>query len=566
MNPMLPGEITAIRRHWRHAFIWLVPVIALAISLAMLVQSRLSAGPDITLSFRSATGLEAGKTTVKYKDVTVGVVKDIVINDDGSRVLVRVQLNKNAENLARSGSRFWVVRPRVGMSGVSGIDTLLSGAYIGVDKGYSSETRREFTGLETPPAIINDMPGSHFVIDADDLGSLDIGSPVYYRRVQVGRLASYHLKEDGRGVSLQVFIDAPYDRLVQPDTRFWNVSGVDLSVGANGFRLKTQTVAAVLAGGIAFAAPESNTEDNTESNKDSHKTPAINPPVSYRLAQDQESAMSAPDGQAIPFRLRFERALHGLDVGAPVEFSSVTIGRVTAISLDYNPTGYRFPTIVDVEVYPARLGNLLDKLPGSSPSEPPSPAETVNKAAQFTRDLVAHGLRAQAVPGNLLTGQLYVSFDFVPDAPSVLFNPNTRPIELPTVSGGLDKLQAQLGSIVAKVNNMPLESIGNNLNNTLVELNKTLRLVNNQTLPTANSLMKQTQLTTENAQELIAEDSPLLIHFTQTLQETSRTLRTLREFTEQLERNPESLLRGRSSDSALDTADGHPASLKGKQP
>ncbi|QKO13915.1 hypothetical protein HAT91_02286 [Dickeya solani] len=154
----------------------------------------------------------------------------------------------------------------------------------------------------------------------------------------------------------------------------------------------------------------------------------------------------------------------------------------------------------------------------------------------------------------------------MPDAPNVLFNPNTRPIELPTVSGGLDKLQAQLGSIVAKVNNMPLESIGNNLNNTLVELSKTLRLVNNQTLPTANSLMKQTQLTTENAQELIAEDSPLLIHFTQTLQETSRTLRTLREFTEQLERNPESLLRGRSSDSALDTADGHPASPKGKQP
>ncbi|WPD76057.1 MlaD family protein [Dickeya fangzhongdai] len=554
MNQMLPGEITAIRRNWRHAAIWFIPVIALAISLAMLVQSRLSAGPDITLSFRGATGLEAGKTTVKYKDVTVGIVKDIVLNDDGSRVLVRVQLNKNAENLARTGSRFWVVRPRVGMSGVSGIDTLLSGAYIGVDKGYSPEARREFTGLETPPAIINDMPGSHVVIDADDLGSLDIGSPVYYRRVQVGRLASYHLKEDGRGVSLQVFIDAPYDRLVQPDTRFWNVSGVDLSVGTNGFRLKTQTVAAVLAGGIAFATPDSN------------KTPAINTPVSYRLAQDQESAMSAPDGPAIPFRLRFERALHGLDVGAPVEFSSVTIGRVVAVTLDYNPTGYRFPTVVDVEVYPARLGSLLNKLSGSSPSAPSSPAETVNRAAQFTRDLVAHGLRAQAVPGNLLTGQLYISFDFVPDAPNVPFNSNARPIELPTVNGGLDKLQAQLGGIVAKVNKMPLESIGNNLNNTLVELNKTLRLVNSQTLPTANSLMKQTQLTTENAQELIAEDSPLLIHFTQTLQEASRTLRTLREFTEQLERSPESLLRGRTPDPIPDAADDRTASSKGKHP
>ncbi|GAB7216104.1 hypothetical protein OS42_27150 [Dickeya oryzae] len=215
----------------------------------MVIQARLSVGPEVVIAFRSAAGLEAGKTAVKYKDVNVGLVKEITLSPDNTQVLVRVSLGKSAQNLARSDTRFWVVRPRVGMNGVSGIDTLLSGAYIGVDRGLSDESQYRFTGLETPPSIVNDMEGSQFLLEADDLGSLDINSPVYYRRVPVGRITSYHLRKDGRGIDLDIFIDAPYDRLVTADSRFWNVSGVDLSVGSDGFQLKTQTVAAIMAGG-----------------------------------------------------------------------------------------------------------------------------------------------------------------------------------------------------------------------------------------------------------------------------------------------------------------------------
>jgi paraquat-inducible protein B len=199
-----------------------------------------------------------------------------------------------------------------------------------MDKGKSVESRREFYGLETPLTLIGDVHGSQFTIEAADLGSLDIGSPIYYRRVQVGRVASYHLREDGAGIILKVFIDAPYDRLVTSETRFWNVSGIDLSVGADGVRLKTQTVATILAGGIAFA---STAHGNPQRNGEN---------IRYTLASDEASALAQPDGPAISFRLRFERSLRGLVIGAPVQFSSVVIGRVTSINLDYNPAGYRF--------------------------------------------------------------------------------------------------------------------------------------------------------------------------------------------------------------------------------
>ncbi|MBF8462987.1 MCE family protein [Klebsiella michiganensis] len=529
MRVLLPGVPVFIRSRWRQGLIWLVPLIALLMAGSVFIQTRLSAGPEVVIAFRSATGLEAGKTMVKYKDVTVGLVRSITLSSDNTRVLVRVSLNKNARNLARADTRFWVVRPRVGMSGVSGMDTLLSGAYIGVDSGHSSSQKLTFTGLDTPPAIVNDTPGSSFTLEADDLGSLDISSPVYYRRIPVGRIASYQLRKDGRGIELQIFIDAPYDRLVTPDTRFWNVSGVDLSVGSDGFQLRTQTVAAIMAGGIAFSAPDSPSQG------------VLTRSPTFRLSPDQETAMAPSDGQPVRFQLRFEHALHGLSTGSPVEFSGVRVGRVTSVRLDYNPDGYRFPSIVEIEVYPSRMGNVLEKLPR------PTDDTDINTAI-FTRDMIEHGLRAQATTGNLLTGQLYISLDFMPDVPPVAFDVTRRPLELPTVNGGLNILQEQLTGIARKINKMPLESIGNNMNATLGELSKTLHMVNTHTLPVANRLMQQTQQTTQNAQEILAEDSPLMMNLIQSLQEATRTLRAVRSLTNQLDRHPESLLRGRLSD------------------
>lgn len=519
-----PPEI--LPRRWRPSLIWLVPGIAAFTGLFLLIQLWMSAGPEVSITFQTASGLQAGKTEVKYKDVTVGLVKSIVLSPDSQRVLVTVSLMKNAQNLAKADTRFWVVRPRVGMGGISGIDTLLSGAYISLDTGTSEKSGSLFQGLESPPTVINGMPGKQFEVVADDLGSLDIGSAVYYRRIPVGRVSSYALRPDGQGVSVNIFIDAPYDRFVTPSTRFWNASGVDLSLNSDGLQLKTQTLASVIAGGIAFANPP---ESGASLPSGGHSV--------FHLADDQASAMAPQDGTPQILQLRFQQSLRGMQTGAPVAFSSVKLGKVTAIDLDFEPAGSRFISVVTLEVYPNRLGRVLQKLP--------KPQKDGDKqAAFFLRDLVQHGLRAQARTGNLLTGQLYISLDFVPGAAPVPFDLNARPLRIPTLNGGFDHLQEQLATIIGKVSKMPIESIGTNLNATLGNLNQTLIQVNGQVLPQTTQTLRQLDQTMKGAQALLSADSPLF----NTLAEFQRTLYSLRTLSGLLTRQPQALLTGRQND------------------
>lgn len=515
-----------VPRRFRPSLIWLVPAIAASVGLFLLLQVWADTGPEISITFQTASGLEAGKTEVKYKDVTVGRVKSISLCPDSRRVLVTVSLMKNAENLPREDTRFWVVRPRIGMGGVSGIDTLLSGAYISLDTGTSQKSGSDFQGLESPPAVINGMPGKQFEVVADDLGSLDIGSAVYYRRVPVGRVSSYALRPDGKGVSLNVFIDAPYDRFVTSATRFWNASGVDLSLDSEGLQIKTQTMASVIAGGIAFVNPP---DESTAKPAASHRV--------YTLADDQASAMTPPDGTPQVLQLRFQQSLRGMKTGAPVEFSSVKLGKVTAIELDYDPAASRFISVVTIEVYPNRLGHVQEKLP-----KPEKDGQ--QQAATFLRDMVKHGLRAQARTGNLLTGQLYISLDFVPSALPVSFDMTARPLQIPTLNGGFDHLQEQLATLIGKLSTMPIESIGSNLNATLGNLNQTLIQVNRQVLPQTTQTLRQFDQTMGSAQTLLAADSPLL----QTLAEFQRTLYSLRTLTGLLTRQPQALIAGRNSE------------------
>ncbi|MGC6388811.1 intermembrane transport protein PqiB [Ewingella sp. S1.OA.A_B6] len=515
-----------VPRRLRPSLIWLVPAIAALIGLFLLIQLWASSGPEVSITFQTASGLQAGKTEVKYKDVTIGLVKSIELSPDSQRVLVTVSLMKNAENLAKADTRFWVVRPRIGMEGISGIDTLVSGAYISLDTGTSDKYGSTFKGLETPPTVINGMPGKQFEVVADDLGSLDIGSAVYYRRIPVGRVSSYALRPDGQGVSLNIFIDAPYDRFVTPSSRFWNASGIDLSLNSEGLQLKTQTVASVIAGGIAFANQPGVSAAKSLSG---HSV--------FTLADGQASAMAPPDGTPQILQLRFQQSLRGMQTGAPVEFSSVKLGKVTAIALDFDPSRSQFISVVTIEIYPNRLGSVLDKFP-----KPEKDGQ--KQAAGILRDLVQHGLRAQARAGNLLTGQLYISLDFIPNAAPVFFDLNVRPLRIPTLNGGFDHLQEQVATLIGKVSKMPIESIGNNLNATLGNLNQTLIQVNGQVLPQTTQTLRQLDKTMGSAQNLLAADSPLL----QALAEFQRTLYSLRTLTGLLTRQPQAPLTGRNND------------------
>jgi paraquat-inducible protein B len=506
-------------------------VLAALIGLSMLIHAWLSIGPEVTISFETAEGLEVGKTPVKYKDVTVGLVSAITLSDDGSHVVATVALDKRAEKLARADTRFWVVRPRIGLQGVSGIDTLLSGAYIGVDKGTSQQPSHRFVGLETPPAIINGMPGKSFSLHTDDLGSLDIGSPVYYRRIRVGRVTSYRLDPDGRDVTLEIFVDAPYDRFVTVQTRFWHASGVDISLGADGLKLDTQSLTTVLAGGIAFA------------NAASAESTSAQAQSLFDLVKDQQTAMAPPDGPSQDMQLRFDDAMRGLVVGAPVEFAGLTIGKVTSLHLDYDPVKRRFPTVVGVVVYPSRLGGILARLPKyeGTPDQ---------QAAFFLANLVQHGLRAEARSGNLLTGQLYISFEFVPNPGRVDFDPAARPITIPTVPSSFDHMQEQVANIVGKIEKMPLDAIGQHLDASLVDLDKTLKNVNGQVLPATTKTMQQAGGTLQTLQGTFGEGAPLQQNLQQSLLEVQRAAQSVRALTDLLGRHPDALLKGLPSDAS----------------
>jgi paraquat-inducible protein B len=527
----LPRPVVKHRRV-NASLIWLVPALAALVGLSLVINAWLQAGPTITISFQSAEGLEAGKTPVKYKNVVIGRVNKIHLSADHSHVLVKVALEKSAESFATQGTRYWVVRPRIGLGGVSGIDTLLSGAFIGVDVGDSNAPADEFKGLETPPAVNHGAPGRSFVLHSEDLGSLDIGSPVYYRRIQVGRVVSYLLDSDGKGVTMQIFVDGPNDKFVTTTTRFWNASGIDVSVGASGLKVNTQSLASVLAGGLAFQDPPG-PHDSTPAPEDTE----------YKLFSDQAGAMAPPDGEPKYIRMRFEQSVRGLAVDAPVEFLGIDIGKVVSIKLDYDEKAQRFPVVVGALVYPQRLGSAYDKLEALAKARGENP-----DLSQLMGRLVDHDLRAQARSGNLLTGQLYVALDFVPHTPPVAFDPNAKPLTIPTVAGSFDKLQEQLAEIVDKIDKIPFDSIGKNLDQTLAGLNATMKQVNGQTLPQFKTTLQGVQKTMGSANDALSSDSPLQQNLGSTLQELQRMARSLRVFTEYLDGHPEALIRGRRPD------------------
>ena len=532
-QPPLPRPRVVRRREWLPSLIWLIPIVAALVGITLVARIIMERGPEVVLTFKTAEGLEAGKTAVKYKDVQIGLVTSLRLARDRSHVRVLVQFNKDAQSFTASDSRFWVVRPRLDTSGISGLNTLLSGAYIGADAGVSQETAGEFTGLETPPTVTRDDSGKQFLLRANDVGSLDVGSPVYFRRIKVGQVAAYELDGDGRGVTLRVFVNAPYDKFVGMNTRFWQASGIDAQLSASGFTLRTQSLATILLGGIAFQAP------------DDAMGPVAKENASFTLAQDESAAMKEPDGPSQTLLMYFNQSLRGLTPGAPVDFRGVVIGEVKSIGVEFDRAEREFRMPVLVQVYPDRLRRRAGE----------SGTESRSTQQERLRFLAEKGLRAQLRNGNLLTGQVYVALDFFPKAPPAKIDLAKNPIELPTVPNSLDEIQSQVQEIATKLNKVPYEQIAGDLRATLASLNKTLtateetvKRINNDVTPELAAAMKDVRKTVSSAERTLADDSPLQQDMRQTLQELTRAAGSVRVLTDYLERHPESLLRGKPDD------------------
>jgi paraquat-inducible protein B len=516
--------------------IWIIPIVAALVGGYLLLQHVLESGPMIAIHFRSAEGLEAHKTRIKYKDVDIGIVKAIELDDERKGVVVYAQMTKQASSgLLVEDTRFWVVRPRISGGQVSGLGTLLAGSHIGSDPGKSTVERRDFVGLDTPQIVPSDVPGRYFLLDSEELGSIDVGSPIYFRGVTAGQVVATEVAADGKLVKVRIFVNSPFDRFVTTSSRFWNASGVDLQVDTTGLRLNSQSLATVLVGGIAFDTP-------TEA--DAGPTPRAQANAGFVLWRDRADALKPRETVIETYVMRFPESVRGLSVGAAVDFRGVVLGEVSSIELEYDPARVNFRTAVQIRLFPERLQSRSRK--------PDSISAQLADARARMQKFVANGFRAQLRNGNLLTGQLYVALDFFPGAASATIDFAKAPPEIPIVPGSLAELQESLGRIMKKLEKVPFDTLGEDLRKALESLDTTLKAVertaahvDSEVLPQLKATLENARKTFESAQKTLAQDSPVQNDLREALQEVGRAAEALRALVDSIERQPDALIRGK---------------------
>ena len=528
----VPSAVAVSKRRKSPQLVWLIPIVAALIGGWLAVKTILEKGPTVTITFKTAEGIEAGKTKVKYKNIDIGEVRSVGFTKDLQRVVVTAEFNKGVEPHLVEDVRFWIAKPRVAGGQVSGLGTLFSGSYIEMDRGKSSIPRRDFEGLEVAPLITGDAPGRQFILQGPDLGSHDPGTPILFRRIPVGKVAVNELNQDGLGVTLKIFVESPYDKYVTPNTRFWDVSGIDITADASGIKVNTESLIAILLGGIAFEAPVG-----------SGVLPEADPDTVFPLFPNRDAALKQPDREALMFTMYFGETLRGLTVGSPVEVNSVIIGEVKGIKVEYSDLRGQFLFPVDVALFPGRLRAMMRQGVAD-----PTPAE--QKARLDT--LIGSGLRAQLKTGSLLTGQMFIAMDFFPKAPPAKIDWTRNPPVFPTEPGTLVELQATLMNISKKIESMPLDRIGEDLRTTLQSLNRTLvsseqmvKRLDKDVTPSAKAALDDARRMLTSAERTLATDAPLQQDLRTSLQDLSRAAQSLRELTELLGRQPESLIQGK---------------------
>jgi len=545
LNDVPEAEVRSRKR--RISIVWLVPLIAVLIGGWLVFKALSEKGPVITMTFKSAEGLEAGKTKIRYKDVELGQVSAIELSEDLSEVVVTAELVKQAENFLSVNTRFWVVRARVGVSGVSGLGTLFSGAYITLDPGNPGNKTHHFTGLEQPPLVTTDLPGRHFLVTADSRGSLDIGSPVFYRKIQVGQVVAYHLAEDGSNVIFKVFINAPYHEYVYNNTRFWRASGLDVKVDARGVRVDTESLVSILIGGIAFGIPHGQDPG-----------PNAEPEAAFVLFRNMDEAKERIYRIKTKSILYFNESVRGLTLGAPVEFWGIQMGQVIDVKLVFDNQKKMFRIRVVIETEPERF------------SEAGFIRDDADRK-KLVESLLQRGFRAQLKTDNLLTGQQIIIFDFFPDAkPADIVFEGDYPV-YPTVPTPMEEISTKFMRILQKIDSLPMEQIGKDLRDTLhgakqiaespeilnairnlsATLEETRLMVSDlrtRVTPQINTVLEGARQSLANAEQILNADSPLQVKMNTALEEISGAARALRLLMDYLERHPESLLRGKGQE------------------
>lgn len=536
-------------------WVWAVPVVALIIAGWLGYRALIERGPTITISFETAEGIEAGRTEVRYKDVELGHVTKVGLSPDRSRALVTATMTRSAEPLLRTDSKFWIVRPRVGLSGISGLTTVLSGAYIGMLPGKGMPAADAFTGLEISPPKEGLVDGRVYTLIAKRLAEISDQSPVYYHGVQVGEITDHKLSDRDGTVAVHIFIYAPHQALIHPDTRFWVASGLNVTIGSEGVKLSTAPLLTIVAGGIVFDTPD-----------EALDRPPSPPGYRFRLYADEKAADEAAEPVHVSYRLYFPDAVSGVTVGTPVDLRGLPIGQVTAVRLDYDPAADTIREPVTIEVAPHRIkvgGRRLDTIAQD-------PVAATNRMFE---QLVAKGLRAQLVSANLLTGQRAIELDFVPDAPPAKVAGIAPDPELPTVeSSGIPQITRSANKLMNKLAALPLDQLVGQIRamvghaDQLIDRPEVKRSLHNLDLTLAN-----TQRLTRTAEiqvgpllqrldgaaaqlratlMILGNDPAASNDLARTLAELKDAARSMRVLADYLERHPESLIGGKPGEAS----------------
>jgi paraquat-inducible protein B len=540
--------------------VWLIPLVALVLGGWLAYKTLSEQGPTIRIAFKEAPGLEAGKSKIKYKDIEVGLIESVVLSDDLSQVIVTAKMEKHVATHLGERTAFWIVKPQLGLSGVSGLDTLMAGNYISVEFA-EGKAHRSFTGLEQPPRISAGTPGKAFTLAMDAAGALKYGTPIYFRDIQVGQAVDVRLSDDHQTVQTEIFIDAPYDQLIRDNTRFWRINAIDLSMGAEGVNLKIGSIVTLLGGGITFETPNLNDPGN----------PPSVPGKRFWLHKDFSSIAEGSYTIRHAYLIYFDDSVRGLSVGAPVEIKGIRIGTVTDIKFDLDLVSRKVRIPVLVEFDPER----------------PVPYGAEDQVRRFVADhaadlasgrhpameaLVENGLRARLKTGNLLTGQLYVDVDFYSSEPPAKLKYGGKYPEIPSLPSVAAELQKDLTEIVASLKKLPLDRIGQELLGTVQGTN---RLTNapewKETIRSLDAALKDSrqlmqtadkQLSTLTASvekslgsavkvlEQIEPNAPMAVDIGNALEELAVAARSIRVLSDYLERHPESLLYGKGGHGA----------------
>jgi paraquat-inducible protein B len=553
-DPLKVAE--AVLRRRRFNLIWFVPIIAAGISVYLAVTFLSDRGPLITISFLTADGITAQQTEVKHKAVSLGMVENVHLSKDLKRAVVHVRMKHEALPLLTDHAHFWVVRPRLTPGSISGLETLVSGAYIEVDPGDPGGTPTdEFLGLEDPPAVRSDLPGSTFWLKASRLGSIGPGTPVFFRDVTVGEVLNYDIGNGQGPVRIRIFVKAPYDHFVHDSTHFWNASGVLVTLGAQGIHLEFESLQALLSGGVAFETPRSMLE--TPHSADDHV---------FNLFATEADADAAGIASNIPLVSYFDSSVAGLARGSEVEVFGLQIGTVTDVRLTLDPGATHMRARVAFDIQPERVF-----------AETHLNAQTA--PADAVAALVRQGMRAVLESSNFITGQKAISLQYVPDAAAATLGHEGSLLVIPSQGGGLDNITASVSDIVTKLDKIPFDEIGRNLNGTLASVNRVVsgpdvqnalrqlsatltdisHLARHADEGLTPALKRLPQLSADLQQAIarantflgqggIGADSDVQRNLARLLDQVNDAARSIRLLADFLDRHPEALIRGRTGE------------------